>query len=172
MSLPTVLMEKSFSVPWISPGSWADSTVSDHFLLHFNNKNGNYKICVDQGFPQNSVAWNAFVGPIHERAAWQLHPQMRDYLIGVSNIYTSLRQASEWGMHGMQDSFPWCKKYLHTECNKHRLVLELIILIHNYRTELVGLNQVNTIFDPKYKWVVNLEGYDGISQHHLWLEDF
>jgi hypothetical protein len=92
---------------------------------------------------------------------------MRDYLIGVSNVYMSLRQASEWGMHGMQGSFPRCKKHLPTESYKLMLVLETIILIHNYRTELVGSNQIKTVFDPEYERVVNLDGYDRISHYYL-----
>ena len=35
-----------------------------------------------------------------------------DNLICLSNIYTSLQQASEWGMHELQGSFPRCKKRL------------------------------------------------------------
>jgi hypothetical protein len=37
-----------------------------------------------------------------------LHP----YLLCLSNIYVSLCQASEWGMRGLQGTFPWCKKRL------------------------------------------------------------
>ncbi len=48
----------------------------------------------------------------------------------------------------------------------------MIILIHNFRTEIVGSNQIKTVFDPEYKWYINLEGYDRISQYYLRPEDF
>ena len=97
---------------------------------------------------------------------------MREYVLRVSNVHTSLHQASEWGMRGMQGSFPRCKKRLPTESRKRRIVLESIILIHNFRTELVGSNQIKTVFDPEYERVINLDGYDHSSKYYLRPEDF
>ena len=90
----------------------------------------------------------------------------------LSNVYTSLRQASEWGMHGLQGSFSCIKKRLPTHCSQRRLVVESIILIHNFRTEIMGSNQIKTMLDPEYKWYINLEGYDRIRQYYLHPEDF
>ena len=50
-------------------------------------------------------------------------------------------------------------------------MLESIVLIHNFHTELVGLNQIKTVFDPEYEPYVNLEGYDRISQYYLHPDD-
>ena len=97
---------------------------------------------------------------------------MDDYLLCQSNVYTSLRQASEWGMKGMQGSFSHCKKWLPTQSNQRKLVLESIVLIHNFRTEWVGSNQIKTVFVHEYKRYINLEGYDRIGQYNLWPEDF
>ena len=38
---------------------------------------------------------------------------------------------------------------------------------HNYRTELVGFNQINTKFDSEYVRIQNLEGYDRIAQYYF-----
>ena len=46
------------------------------------------------------------------------------------------------------------------------------ILIHNFRTDIVGSNQIKTIFDPEYERYINLDGYDRISQYYLQPEDF
>jgi hypothetical protein len=51
------------------PGSWADGSLTAHFLHKMKRKIGNYKICVDQGFPQSGAAYSTFVGPIIKRAA-------------------------------------------------------------------------------------------------------
>jgi hypothetical protein len=75
-------------------------------------------------------------------------------------------------MRGMQGSFPRCKKRLPSDSRKRRIVLESIVLIHNFRTELVGSNQIKTVFDPEYERVINLEGYDRISKYYLRPEDF
>ena len=34
---------------------------------------------------------------------------------------------------------------------KGKKVIQSIVLIHNFRTELVGLNQIATVFDPEYE---------------------
>jgi hypothetical protein len=90
----------------------------------------------------------------------------------VSNVHTSLRQASEWGMRGLQGTFPCCKKRLPSDSVKHRLVIEGIILVHNYRTHTVGQNQIKAVFDSEYARVVNLEGYDRISQYYFHPGDY
>ncbi len=120
------------------PGSWADGSLCARFLHSICRRIGHYKICVDQGFPRSGDAWNILVGPMNEHSAWRLHPTMRDYLLHVSNVYTSLRQSSEWGMRALQGSFPRCKKCLPSNFMQRRLVLESIILIHNFRTDIVG----------------------------------
>ena len=127
------------------PGSWADGSLSARFLYSICQRIGHYKICIDQGFSRSGDAWNILVGPMNERSARQLHPTMRDYVLRVSNVYMSLRQSNEWGMRALQGSFPRCKKRLPSNFVQRRLVLESIILIHNFRTDIVGCNQIKTI---------------------------
>jgi len=75
-------------------------------------------------------------------------------------------------MRGLQGSFPCCKKRLPSNNYKQRLIIESIILIHNFRTVLVGSNQIRTVFDPEYERIINLEGYDRISHYYMCPEDF
>ena len=106
------------------PGSWGDGTLTSRFFNHIQKRIGDYKICVDQGFPRSGDAHGILVGPIHERSARRLHHSVRDNLICLSNVYTSLGQASEWGMCGLQGSFTRCKKRLPSDKDKRRMVLE------------------------------------------------
>ena len=67
-------------------------------------------------------------------------------------------------MRGLQGTFPRCKKRMPSDSALRRLVIEAIVLVHNYRTELVGYSQIQTVFDPEYVRCENLQGYDQISQ--------
>jgi hypothetical protein len=153
------------------PGSWADGSLSSLFFDSIRRRIGPYKICVDQGFPRSGDAWNVLVGPMNERSARRLHPAVREYMLQVSNVYTSLRQSSEWGMRGLQGSFPHCKKRLPSNFRQRRLVMESIVLIHNCCTDIVGSNQIKTMFDPEYERFITLDGYDRISHYYLQPED-
>lgn len=149
------------------PGSWADGALTARFLSALKRRIGDYKICVDQGFPRSGDAHGTLVGPVTRRAARRLHRDVRDYLLRISNVHTSLRQASEWGMRGLQGTFPRWKKRLPSDHEQRRLVIEAIVLIHNYRTEMVGFNQINTVFDPEYVRVQSLQGYDRIAHYYF-----
>ncbi len=93
---------------------------------------GDYKMCVDQGFPQSRDAYGTFVGHVTKRVARRLHCDVRDYLLCISIVHTLLRQASEWGMRGLQGTFPQCKKRLPGDDEMRRLVLDAIVLVHNF----------------------------------------
>jgi hypothetical protein len=67
-------------------------------------------MCVDQGFPRSGDAAGILVGPISRMQARRLAPNLRPYLLRLSNVYVSVRQASEWGMRGLQGSFPGARK--------------------------------------------------------------
>ena len=82
-------------------------------------------------------------------------------------MYVSLRQASEWGMRGLQGTFPRFKKRLPGNPAKRKLVIQSIVLVHNFRTEIVGLNQIRTVFDPEYERYISLYGYDRIRRYYF-----
>lgn len=72
----------------------------------------------------------------------------------------------------LQRSFHWCRKCLPTNNLQRQRILESIILIHNFRTELVGYSQIQSVFDPEYKWSITPEGYDQIANYYLQLGDY
>ena len=70
-------------------------------------------------------------------------------------------------MQGLQATFPRWKKRLPSDYFQWRLVIEAIVLIHKFCTELVGFNQIKTVFDPEYVRIQSLEGYDCILQYYF-----
>jgi hypothetical protein len=149
------------------PGSWADGSLSARFLHYVKRKVGAYKICVDQGFPRSGDAHGTFVGPVTKRQAQRLHRDVQNYLLKISYVHTLLRQASKWGMRGLQRTFPCCKSCLPSNSVQRRLVLEAIILVHNFSTDYVGYSQIKTVFDSKYVRCKNLYRYDRIAQYYF-----
>lgn len=57
------------------------------FTLH-QKKIGNYKICIDKGFPRSGSTYNMLVEPMN--TVRRLHPLIRELLLNISNVYTSL----------------------------------------------------------------------------------
>jgi hypothetical protein len=71
-------------------------------------------------------------------------------------------------MRGLQGTFPCCKNCLPSNSVQCHLVLEAIILIHNFHTGYVGYSQIKTVFGSKYVWCKNLHGYERIAQYYFW----
>ena len=149
------------------PGSWHDSTVSQELIELVIETIGSYCLCVDQGFPRSGLLYDKFVGPISKKAKRKLEPMLRDLVMRKSGIFTSLRQAAEWGMRALQGSFSRLKARLGSNKVKRGILLLSIILLHNFRTHFVGLNQIATVFNAEYEQYVNLENYDRIRNYFL-----
>lgn len=77
-------------------------------FTHIHKRIGHLKDCDEQGFPSNGSAWKVFLGLVNQCTTWCLPPQTREYLLQLSNVYTSLWQSSKWGMQGLECSFPHC----------------------------------------------------------------
>jgi hypothetical protein len=69
------------------PGSWADGSLTAQFLHQMKRRIGDYKICIDQGFPQSGDDYGTFVGPMTKRAARHLHRDACKYLLCISNVH-------------------------------------------------------------------------------------
>ena len=100
------------------PGSWADGTLTAQFFSHIKKRIGRFKICVDQGFPRSGDAFGILVGPIPERSARRLHSAVHDNLLRLSDVYTSSRQASKWGMRGFAGNIPPMQETITIKPNK------------------------------------------------------
>jgi hypothetical protein len=107
------------------------------------------------------VADSAF-SHVRRRAILKSHKNIgvdRDGNIQVSRAIfraaTSVSQMSEWGMRGLQGSFPRIKDRLqYEERGERRIILLLLALLYNFRAETVGQNQIQSTFMPFLKLVV------------------
>jgi hypothetical protein len=61
---------------------------------------------------------------------------------------------------------------LPSDKEKRRRVLECVVLVHNFRTEILGNNQISAVFAPKYEQVININGYDRIRRYYLELGNY
>jgi len=148
------------------PGSWHDSQVSLSLISKVVRNIGDFKICVDQGFPRSGDLLNKFVGPLSRRARSNLPEETRRAALRRHNTYVSLRQSSEWGMRALQGTFVRMKSRLTSNKRKRRQILTVIILLHNFRTDVVGLNQIATVFNVEYESYLNIRNYDRIAQYY------
>lgn len=148
------------------PGNYHDSQVAEALMAEVINNLGEYKICVDQGFPRKGDLLNKFVGPISPKTRRRYRNQLRNDLLRQHNIYVFLRQSSEWGMRALQGTFLRLKSRLLSNKEKRKLIISSVVLLHNFRTEYIGLNQIATVFNPEYENVMNIENYDRIARFY------
>lgn len=75
---------------------------------------------------------------------------------------TSVRQLSEWGMRGLQGSFPRLKDRMRfEEKDERKVILNLVVLLYNFRASTVGLNQIRSSFMPNLDTNANNFVFDG-----------
>ena len=148
-----------------APGCLHDSIVSKELIATSIQKLNRYKVCVDQGFPRSGLLFDKFVGPLSKKRIRNLAQELRAWVIHLSNKYVSLRQSSEWGMRALQGSFTRLKTRLPSDSVYRQYIIEACVLLHNYRTNMVGLNQIASLFNLEYENFINLEGYDRIRRY-------
>jgi DDE superfamily endonuclease len=129
-----------------APGSFHDSTVAElggvYDLLREAYLRTGGKCCVDSAFSSASL-------PFMIKSSDNVLRAADAEAVLVQQEATALRQAAEWGMHALQSSFPRLKDRIHYETNGERKVfLQLLPLLYNYRTNMVGLNQIRNTYVP------------------------
>ena len=95
---------------------------------------------------------SAFASNMYEFIIWlsQNVPIMEGHqamLLGQQ--VTSCRQATEWGMRGLQGLFPRLKdRIIYEENGERAIILKFITLLYNYRVQSVGINQILNHYMP------------------------
>lgn len=147
------------------PGSIGDGRLALP-LLHFliDNKFP-YRFCVDSGFKRDNSSQGKFIGPLSYQARQKAKDKGDEIAIKRHIHLVSLRQASEWGNRSLQGTFPRLKCRLSRNKALRRMIILCSILLHNFRTDIVGLNQIKTVFEPEYEHYLNVSGYDRIKRY-------
>jgi hypothetical protein len=131
-----------------APGTMHDSTMANWSGLYkqvdglYDRKGG--KIVVDSAFAADDrpSVYKSFQSNFDSRGNVRQNSQ-------VQSQATSVRQMAEWGMRGLQGSFPRLKdRIMYEERGERRLILELVVLLYNYRASVVGMNQIQSVFMP------------------------
>jgi hypothetical protein len=152
------------------PGSWPDSS-----LLNTAKEtvlsNPDYSSCVDCGFKRTREYLGIFVGPYSAKQVTKLSPILKEALLARAEIMVSLRQSSEWGMRGLQGTFPRLKARLMSDSKVRGRLLMSIVYLHNFRVQTVGLNQICTVFNINYENHINICGYDRIRRYYDRMRD-
>jgi len=106
-----------------------------------------YKVVVDSAFARSERVSmiKSYARNVNNRG----EPNQR---ISVNRDATSVRQMSEWGMRGLQGSFPRLKDRIRwEERGERKFMLQLVIFLYNFRSECVGFNQIASAYLPHLK---------------------
>ena len=126
---------------------------------------------MDQGLPRSGDLLNKFAGLISRISRQNLPNETRREVLQRHNIYVSLSQSSEWGMRSLHGTFTRNKRRMTSIKRKRILILSVVVLLHNFCTEVVGWNQLVTVFNVEYESFVNIRNYDRISQLRSFVVD-
>jgi DDE superfamily endonuclease len=129
-----------------APGSFHDSTMAEiggmYERLQAVYERSGGKCCIDSAFCSVN-------NPFMIKSSQNVLAAHNAEQVRLQAEATSLRQAAEWGMRAIQGSFPRLKDRIHYETNGERAVfLKLVPLLYNFRTNLVGLNQIQNTYVP------------------------
>jgi hypothetical protein len=121
-----------------SPGCWHDSTQADHGGVYDKieevYKATGGKVVIDSAFSLGNRGY--FI------KSSQLDPMDAQELL-TNRDATSVRQLSEWGMRQIQAKFPRLKDDMpYEEQGERKVTLNLMILLYNFQTARVGMNQI------------------------------
>ena len=144
-----------------APGSFHDSKVA-HFggvydkLRMVYDQNGG-KCTADSAFCSDGDNFPFIIKSKREpMEAEGVTREEREHVAAMQVQATSMRQSAEWGMHALQSSFPRLKdRFIYEERGERKLVLTSLILIYNYRTRMVGINQILNYYMPHLRQNAN-----------------
>ena len=131
-----------------APGVLHDSTMaiwsSIYDQIETVYRDTGKKVVVDSAFASKKS--NAMLKSHQNNVDANGNPRQR---FGMNRQATSIRQLSEWGMRCLQGSFPRIKdKFRYEEKGERKLILQMIVLLYNFRASKVGQNQIASVYMP------------------------
>ncbi|CAD6897921.1 unnamed protein product [Tilletia controversa] len=141
-------------IAWTSfncPGSWHDSKIAAGLYKLLTNPTrtpGSFAVLADSAFPYTA------------EIAGRILSRPKDKIVGketdVSKLrlweaVTRQRQSAEWGMRALQGAFGRLDLRLPVHKTKRALLLYVVFRLHNFRTRIVGLNQIKEVYFPEWQ---------------------
>ena len=155
-----------------APGSNHDTTVAITIMRRCLRKLKPLGkiVMVDKGFPRSGIFQDVLVGPLGKKTIRKfrrlLTVEQFEGKVSLHHTYTSLRQAAEWGMRGLQGSFPRLRTRLTSDSEVRKEIIFSICLLHNFRVSFVGISQIATVFGDENDKYINIDGYDKIARYY------
>lgn len=109
-----------------------------------------YYLVTDTAFPRGSSQIEGRIrAPMKSGEYLPRDPQARQRIEDYDRQLLSFRQSAEWGMRALQGSFGRLRMPLEVNNAERRGdLLETCVRLQNLRTELVGINQLRTVYMP------------------------
>lgn len=129
-----------------APGSWHDALcAADLYTLLQHRTPNPFVIATDSAFPASGDLAAKILKPLKdgELAADAVTAARQ---LAVHRLVCSVRQAAEWGNNAVQQQFPRLQNPLPSDSNWRGLLLRVIFRLYNYRTRLLQVNQIRTVF--------------------------
>jgi hypothetical protein len=137
-----------------APGSWHDSRVARPIYekLRTRTPEGFYLVA-DTAFPRGAKQIEGKIrAPIKSGQKIQGTAAEIQEKLAFDRELLSYRQTAEWGMRGLQGSFGRLRIPLEIGRQKERGdLLEICVRLNNVRAELVGINQIRSVYMPLWK---------------------
>ena len=130
-----------------APGTFHDSTIADYGIykkMRSLYDEYDVKVVVDSAFmsKQDYLIESSQKDPMTKGA----------HGVHLNRAATSVRQLSEWGMRMIQGQFPRLKDPLQfEEFGERRIIVNLMVVLYNYQTSTVGINEILLSFMSKTK---------------------
>ncbi|KAK0558788.1 hypothetical protein OC861_006830 [Tilletia horrida] len=140
-------------IAWVcfnAPGSWHDSKIAAPLYKLLSDPvrtPGAYRILADSAFPRGMVVNDKILSKPKENIV------MDEDDVGKLRLWAAVtrqRQAAEWGMRALQGAFGRLDLRLPVDKRRRHLLLYVVFHLHNFRTRLVGLNQIKETYFPQW----------------------
>lgn len=109
-----------------------------------------YYLVADTAFPRGSDQIQGRIrAPMKQGQRLPADPQERSRVEQFDKQLLSFRQSAEWGMRSLQGSFGRLRVPLEINHSDRRgNLLEICVHLQNLRTELVGINEIRSVYQP------------------------
>ncbi|KAI0070654.1 hypothetical protein K474DRAFT_1608258 [Panus rudis PR-1116 ss-1] len=138
-----------------APGSWHDSRVAHNIYhtLRTSTPRG-YYLVADTAFPHDyDVVEGHIKTPLKDGDRVPNNHRLRELVMQFSHELVSYRQTAEWGMRSLQGGFGRLRIPLDINNPiQNNLLLENICRLNNLRARCVGINQIQNVYIPTWRF--------------------